>query len=236
MLTLFAAAAFLMTLLGGLLPLGPGWLSRSGMWRLFSLRAGLLLSVAFTEIFPEAWSTQPTWAGWGALSAFVLLFLMESFAMLDACPEYLEDCRRHSLGAVAFLALTAHSFIDGFNLSVSYSAGTAAGAAVGIALGLHKIVDGFTLTSLLKQKGYGNNLSLAALGLIAAATPAGTAAGALGLVGLSMSSAAWLGFAAGSFIYIGAADILPRMHKNPDSWGLACFGLGLFGLPALRLF
>ena len=232
----FAALAFIMTLLGGLFPLAKDTISRKGMWRLFSLRAGLLLAVAFTEILPEALKQNPVWAGWGALAAFVLLFVMSNFSMVDTCSEYLEQCQRHTIGWVALLALTVHSFIDGFNLSVSYSAGAAAGTAVGVALALHKIADGFTLTSLLKQSGYAKTASLAALVLVAAATPLGSFLSSMGLRGFSpAASAGWLGFAAGSFIYISAMDILPRLHHNEDKACLGYFGLGLFGLAALRV-
>lgn len=233
----FAALAFGMTLLGGLFPLAKDTISRKGMWRLFSLRAGLLLAVAFTEILPEAWRQNPALAGWGALAAFVLLFVMSNFSMVDTCAEYLEQCQKHTISGVALLALSVHSFIDGFNLSVSYSAGAAAGTAVGVALALHKIADGFTLTSLLKQSGYARAASLGALVWVAAATPLGSLLCSLGLKGFSAAaSAGWLGFAAGSFIYISAMDILPRLHKNEDKACLGYFGLGLFGLAALRIF
>ncbi len=237
MLLLFTILAVAMTFAGGTAPLIKNMLSRPGMWRLFSLRAGILIGVAFTEVLPEAWSQDPSLAGWGAVAAFVLLFTMGSFAMLDSCPEYLEQCRVHYLGWAAFSALTIHSFIDGFNLGVSFSAGASAGIAVGIALSLHKLADGFTLTSLFTQAGMSRARSLVSLALVAAATPAGAAFNALGSTAASpRAAAALLGFAGGSFIYIGAADLVPRLHKAEDKSGLAYFGLGLLGMAALHRF
>ncbi len=235
MLAAFTALAVLMTFLGGLFPLG-SLLSRPGMSRLFSLRAGILLAVAFTEILPEAWQAHHASAGWGALAAFVGLFVMGNFAMLDTCPEYLEECRIHYLGLAAFLALSSHSFIDGFNLAVSFSAGERAGLAVGLSLALHKVADGFTLTSLFDQSGYGRGRSLLLLSLIAAATPLGSALSGLGFGGLPLpAEAALMGFAAGSFIYIAASDILPRLHKRSDRAGLIYFGIGMVGMAALKI-
>ncbi len=235
MLTFFAVLAVVMTLLGGLVPMAKNMLSRAGMWRMFALRAGILLAVAFTEILPDAVLLDARLAGWGALAAFVLFFAMESFAMLDTCPEYLEECRIHSIGWAALVALFAHSFIDGFNLSVSFAAGAKAGAAVGVALALHKLADGFTLTTLFAQSGLSRGRSLAGLLMIAAATPLGCAAKALGLGGLPPTTeAGLLGFAAGSFIYIGATDILPRIHKTEDKTSLGYFAMGLIGLAALK--
>ena len=235
-LLFFAAVAVLMTYAGGFLPLRAGFFSRAAMSRLFSMRAGILLAVAFTEVLPEAWRRHPVYAGWGALGAFVLLFVMGNFEMLDSCPEYLEQCRIHYLGWTALSALSAHSFIDGLNLAVSFGAGVRAGAAVGLALALHKIADGFTLTSLFQQAGYSQEKSLWALSGVAAATPLGVYLSWRGFGGLPPSAeAALLGFAAGSFIYIAAGDILPRLHKSRDTAGLAFFGLGMIGMAALKI-
>ena len=236
MLWALTAVAFLMTYAGGFLPWARGLFSRPGMSRLFSLRAGILLAVAFTEILPEAWHTHQASAGWGALAAFVLLYVTGSFAMLDTCPEYLEECRIHSLGWTALFALSAHSFIDGMNLAVSFSAGERAGLAVGLALALHKVADGFTLTSYFDQARYPKGKALGSLTLVAAATPAGSFLSAAGFRGLPPAAeAALMGFAAGFFIYIAASDLLPRLHRPADRTGIACFGLGMVGMAALRI-
>lgn len=236
MLLAFTVIAVIMTFVGGLFPLAQSLLSRPGMSRLFSVRAGILLSVAFTEILPEAWRTHHASAGWGALAAFAILFAMGNFAMLDSCPEYLEQCRIHYLGLAALLALSAHSFIDGFNLAVSFSAGERAGLAVGLALALHKIADGFTLTSLFAQSGYSRRRTLLTLIGVAAATPLGSGLSSLGFLSLPVAAeAALMGFAAGSFIYISATDILPRLHKSADRTGLLYFGLGMFGMAAIKI-
>lgn len=236
MLLAFSVIAVLMTYAGGLFPLEKALFSRSGMSHMFSLRAGILLAVAFTEVLPEAWQRHPAFAGWGALGAFVLLFVMGSFMMLDSCPEYMEQCRIHYLGWTALSALSAHSFIDGLNLAVSFGAGARAGAAVGLALALHKIADGFTLTSLFRQAGYSRERSLWALSGVAAATPLGAYLSWRGFGGLPPpAEAAFMGFAAGCFIYIAAADILPRLHKSRDKAGLVFFGLGMLGMAALKI-
>jgi zinc transporter ZupT len=104
-----------------------------------------------------------------------------------------------------------------------------------VTLALHKLADGFTLTSLFSQNGMNRRSSLAGLLLVAAATPLGCAVKSLGLRGLPPAAeAALLGFAAGSFIYIGAADILPRIHKTEDKTTLGYFAMGLIGLAALK--
>lgn len=229
----FVAAA--LTLVGGLLPLAPGALSPRLLWRLFSLRSGVLLAIAFVEVLPEAWRASPTGAGWGAALAFGLLYAMGTLAMSDACPEFLEDCSMHLLSASALAALFLHSFIDGVNLTAAFTAGGLAGGAVGTALALHKLLDGFTMTSLLSKSGYARGPALAALAAVAAATPLGSLASAAGLSQLPPTAAATgLGFAAGSFVYIAASDVLTRLHRSEDRGSLAFFAAGLALIFLLR--
>lgn len=233
MLTALLVLALAATFTGGFLPMARSLLSRQGMWRIFAFRSGILVSVTFFDLLPEAWVHQPTWAGWGALSAFLLFYAAESFAMLDACPEYLEDCKTHALGSAALAGLFIHSFMDGFNLSVSFSAGSAAGLAVGAAMCLHKLADGLTLTSLFEQAGYSRVKIFAGLSIVAAATPLGAFLALYGSAAMSSAAAAAvLGFAGGSFLYISAREILPRMHRSEDSGAFICFGAGILAMLA----
>lgn len=234
-LLLYNAFAVAMTLLGGMLPFSKALMSRQALWRLFALRSGLLLSITFIEIFPDAWAYDVEMAGWGALAGFGLLFALETAAMGDSCGEYLEECSTHYLGWAALVALCLHSLIDGFNLAVSFAAGGLAGHAVGLALALHKVADGFTLATLFREGGFSKRGSgLAVLG-VALATPAGALLFTAGLSGMSAPMAGGLlGFAAGSFLYIGAADILPRIHKHPDRLSPALFAAGLLGVGLVK--
>ncbi|MBI4348991.1 MAG: ZIP family metal transporter [Elusimicrobia bacterium] len=234
-LLIFNATAVGATFVGGWVPTAKAFLSRAGMQRMFSLRAGILIGVTFTGILPEAWKLQPTWAGWGALAAFTLLLLMETFAMVDSCPEYLEECDVHALSWTALAALASHSFLDGFNLGVSFSAGESAGAAVGLALTLHKVADGFTLTTLFQQAGYSPRQSAWGLFLVALATPLGALVSAAGAPSFDPGVAAGvLGFAGGSFLYIAASDLLRRIHRGQDRLSLLYFMVGLLGMAALQ--
>lgn len=223
------------TMLGGVIPLAPGALSARWLYRLFSLRSGILLAVAFVEVLPEGWRLSPVGAGWGAVAAFALLYAMGSLVMSDACPEFMEGCSVHLLSASALGALFLHSFIDGLNLTAAFTAGGLAGATVGTALAVHKLLDGFTLTSLLSKSGYDKRPALAALALVAAATPIGSWVSAAGLRSLTPTfEAGVLGFAAGSFIYVASADLLPRLHRSEDRVSLAYFAGGMALIAALR--
>ena len=228
MLGLFIVLGLIATALGGLVPLAQNLLSRPSLRRLFSFRSGILVAVTFLEILPEAWKFPPTMAGTGALAAFVLFYVLQHFTMVDSCSEYLEDCQTHLLGWAALAGLFIHAFMDGFNLSVSFSATSGAGLAVGAAMTLHKLMDGFTLTSVFQEAGYSRRRTLLWLAAMALATPIGCAAGMLGMSELRASTnALLLGVAGGSFLYLSASEFAPRLHKAADLGAFASFGAGI---------
>lgn len=227
MLAWLLVFSVLATVAGGLYPLA-GVLSRHSLWRLFALRSGILVTVAFTDLLPEAWLHQPTYAGWGALTGFLGFYALESFAMGDACPEYMEECKTHILGLAGMAGLLIHALTDGANLSIAFAAGSAAGLAAGFALCLHKVADGLTLTSLFTSSGYTRGQTLGALACVAAATPVGALALRQGTAAVGGSTMALLlGFAGGSFLYIGAREILPRVHRDGDAATIGFFGAGV---------
>ena len=59
----FNAAAVAMTVVGGLVPLIERLFTRRLLWRMFSLRSGVLLAIAFIEILPAATFVRRLWRG-----------------------------------------------------------------------------------------------------------------------------------------------------------------------------
>lgn len=227
--------SFVMTLAGGALPLMRRSLSRESLWRFLSLGSGVLLSATFMEILPEALGGPSGAAGgWGLVLAFLLLFGLEHFAMMHSCQEVLEDCHVHDVGYAAMGAMAVHSLLDGINLAIAFAAGGAAGSTVGLALVLHKFADGLTLTTLFSHAGVPRQRAAAALAALALATPVGCLLGARWVAASGASTSLLLGFAAGCFLYIASADILPRLHREKDRVCLALFSFGLLSVAGLR--
>lgn len=218
-----------MTLAGGAFPLlNIAW-TRVWIWRLLAFGSGAFLGTAFMHIFPEALTLDPRLAGWGCLSALAFLFTLEGFTMIHSCPEYMEDCPVHLVGWSAFGALTLHGLIDGFIIAAAFRTSSMLGSTVSLALMFHKFSDGLTLSSLCLASQYSRLRSFVLSTLVALATPLGAlAAFCLMLDKEPLSFAALLGFSAGAFVYVGAADTLPRIHKSRDTWCLILFLLSLF--------
>lgn len=235
MLVLLLAGALVATAAGGLLPAADSVVRRAGLWRLLAFRSGLLIAIAFTDVLPGALRLGPAVAGWSALLAFILGYASENLVMSDPCHEAAEGCRSHALGGLALAALFLHSLVDGFNLGALTLVSASTLAAAGMSMLVHKFADGFTLTTLFREAGWGRAAAAAGLAGVALATPLGAALSRYGAMRLEPGAlAALLGFAGGSFVYISAAELLPRLHRGGERPALASFGAGLAAMLLLH--
>lgn len=235
MLYALLGLAVLSTAAGGALPSASALVERAGLRRLLAFRSGLLIAIAFTDVLPGALRLGPAVAGWSALLAFILGYASENLVMSDPCHEAAEGCRSHSLSALALGALFLHSLVDGLNLGALTAVSASALAAAGVSMLVHKFADGFTLITLFRESGW--SAAAAAMGLagVALATPLGALLSRYGAMRLEPAAlAALLGFAGGSFVYISASELLPRLHGGGSRSSLAPFGAGLAAMVLLH--
>ena len=226
-LTALTLIAALITVAGAWSAARVGALGKNAMARLLAYSSGIMISVAFLGIFPEAWQLAPEPAAAGCLAALFALFLLENFAAHSSCSEYVGDCHVHSMGTLALLAMGLHSLLDGFNMAAGFSAGQAAGLNASLGVILHKLADGVALASLLAHEGASPRRIIAMSALLAAATPLGAFAVSTALSGMSPAGLSFaLGASGGSLIYIAMADILPRLHTACDRLTAVFFPLG----------
>jgi len=236
MIYLFSIIAVAFTMIGAGLAARFGGVNKRVLSRTLAFSAGVLLSAAFLDIFPEAWRISPMHAAGGCLAALLALFALENFTVMNSCSEYLEDCKvgEHALGAFALAAMTAHSVLDGFNIAVGFKAGTLAGFNISLGIILHKLADGIALVSLLLHSGRTAKQAISLSLCLALATPLG----ALIVQPLFLSVEPWaeallLGVSGGSFLYIAMADILPGLHKTYDRLTPAFYALGYAAVIAI---
>ena len=235
MLTTIILLAFAATLVGGFAPNWAHLLTRQRLSRALALRSGLLLAVAFADVLPEAWTAGPRLAGLAAFAAFALSYAADSFAMGDSCHEAANDCHSHALGLAALTGILVHSFVDGVNLSAAHLAGMNTLIAAGLAVVVCHFADGFTLTTLFGRSGFRRSAVLALLAAVGLSTAAGAILTGASNAGLSpIATALLLGFAGGCFVYVGAADIIPRLHRDRDPASLGYFTAGAAAMAGLH--
>jgi len=200
------SGASLLALLGG--ELGARGRSYSA-----AFAAGILLALAFVNLFPEGLELGGETAVVGFVGGFALLFLTEALtrAHTHHLPE--EHIHKHALGPFV-LGLAIHNLADGFVLGVGAKVSAITSWLVGLGVLVHQIPVGISLAAVLLAARVGRAGVIRAsvsLGLVIPAAAAVTVAfpapggGALGLL---------TGLAGGVLAYIGAAHLLPEAQAE----------------------
>jgi len=211
----FAALTLVSTGLGGLAAI---WL-RDRLHLLLGFSSGAVLAVALFDILPEVFSFHPGSRVMMATAAgFLLFFALERYTALHRAREHVHERHRHNpeLGVIGAAGLALHSFLDGVAIGIGFAASMRVGVLIALSVIAHDLSDGLnTVTVVLAHK---NSLKRAASWLlIDMSTPVLGAASTL-LFHLDPSDLPWvLAFFAGSFLYIGASDLLPeaQQHDSP---------------------
>jgi zinc and cadmium transporter len=195
------------------------WSSRREV-ALVSFAAGVLLSTALLELLPEAIEQAPEESNvlWATLLAMVAFFFLERF--LHGFHGH-SDGDGHSDGghqaASRTLVLVGdglHNFIDGIVIAAAFIVSPGLGVATATAVAAHEIPQEIADFGILIRGGYSRRRALVLNFLSGlAAVAGGLALFALG--NAVRSQIAWfVAAAAGMFLYIAAADLLPELHRH----------------------
>jgi ZIP family zinc transporter len=204
-----ASLAFAATMLGGVFALR----FRDNLHLILGFSAGAVVGVALFDLLPEAIRLS------GQDSARLALFVATGFfvyLLIDRLVLLHPHTDEHNSGAQgAFGAgtLAAHSFLDGVAIGIGYQASPAIGLIVAAAVVTHDFSDGINTVSFILKGGGGMRRALPWLIADAVAPVLGALstlfiripASAVGLV---------LAVFAGSFLYLGASDLIPESHHR----------------------
>src|ERR687890_300117 len=196
------AAASLLALLGG-------ELGARGRSYAAAFAAGILLALAFVDLFPEGLELGGEAAVAGFVGGFALLFMTEAFTRSHThhLPE--EHVHKHALGPFV-LGLAVHNLADGFVLGVGAKAGAVTSWLVGLGVLVHQVPVGISLAAVLIAARVGRTGILRTAILLGLAIPAAAALTvafpAPGEVALGLLT----GVAGGGLAYKSAAHPLPQ--------------------------
>jgi zinc transporter ZupT len=208
LLVVIAAAAFLSTLLGGLLALK----LRDKLHLILGFSAGAVIGVAFFDLLPEAINLGEKFHSPAViLSCTALGFL--SYLVLDRILLFHGDAA--SRGRFAAGVLCVHSLLDGIAIGLAFQTSHGVGIIVAIAVLSHDFSDGInTMNIVLKNQGR-RPQALSWLIADALAPVLGVASTHFfTLPGEAFGTA--LALFAGFFLYIGASDLIPESyHAHP---------------------
>ena len=197
-----------------------------------SFAAGLILGIAFFHLFPESLDLNEN----GLLFIFIgflLFYLLENIMVLHSGSEIHfsgSHNSRHSKAIVMFTGLFLHSFLDGIIIGVGFEIDATIGLLTALGVILHELPEGVTTFSLLVnsiKRKTAVYLSIA----VALATPFGALISLTFIGSLAETTVGiLLAMAGGSFLYIGASDLIPETHEEKGFLTAGSLLLGVISL------
>jgi zinc and cadmium transporter len=193
------------------------WTERRAML-FISFAAGVLLSTAFLDMFPEAVERRHDNGNFfvASLAAMGGFFLLERF--LSGFHSH-DDSHSHASpsGYFVLLGSTVHNFIDGVVIAASFLVSPALGFTTTLAVAAHEIPHEAADFGVLINARFSRSQALLLNFLSGLAAMLG-ALWCFWFEGLVEQRLSWfLAATAGMFIYIAASDLLPELHSRTRS-------------------
>ena len=202
---LLLAAILLLFLHGPRLQLVPG---------LISYAVGTLLGVALLALIPEALAQLAATAVLGTLLAGILgFFIIEKLVLWRHC--HTDDCEVHdSSASLVLIGGGFHNFADGAIIGAAVLTSLPLGVSTALAVAAHQIPQEVSDFAILVGAGYSHRRALTLNALSATAGIVGAVAMYVAASQLPVALPYVLAFAAGSFLYVALADLIPDLHRG----------------------
>ncbi len=201
---------------------------------LVSFSAGTLLGDAFIHLIPGSLDHGSSWVSIFILSGILSFFVLEKIIYWRHCHEV--DCPEHShiLSYMILIGDGFHNFLDGMIIAASFLISVPVGVATTLAVFFHEVPQEIGDFGVLLHDGFSKGKAL--LYNFFSALTAFLGAGLVLLVSLAQDRVTLflVPFAAGGFIYIAMADMIPELHKKKTQTfaqsfnQVAFFVLGIF--------
>ncbi len=180
---------------------------------LVAFSAGTMMGGAFLNLLPEAadkFNDDSVYLA--VVVSFAIFFLVEKFLHWRHCHK--EHCEAHTFGYLNLLGDGLHNFIDGLIIAAAFMTDIRLGVIVTITVALHEIPQEIGDFGVLLYAGF-KKWRAVALNFVAASTIIlGGVAGYFLSFYAEKATMYLLSLAAGGFIYIAAADLLPELKKE----------------------
>jgi zinc and cadmium transporter len=216
---LITASAFLL--------LGDGLRVKLVPW-LISYAVGTLLGVALLALLPEALEgIPPSRAMAGLLAGILTFFLLEKLVLWRHCHDD-DACEVHTSSAASLVIVgdAFHTFVDGAVIAAAVVTSVPLGITTALAVATHEIPQEVGDVAILLRAGY-SRLRAFTLNLLSGL------GGILGAIAMPYV----LSFAAGNFLYVAMADLIPDLHHGGLQGGpvrqLVLIGAGILTISLL---
>ena len=182
---------------------------------LVSYAVGTLVGVALIALVPQALSELPARPAMFTMVLGILtFFLLEKAVIWRHCHDD-EACHVHSSAAsLVIIGDAFHTFVDGAVIAAAVLTSVPLGVTTALAVAAHEIPQEVGDVAILLRAGYSRSRAFT-LNLLAGA---GGILGAAGMIGagrvLPQALPYVLAFAAGNFLYVAMADLIPDLHRG----------------------
>jgi len=207
-----------------------------------SLAVGALLGDAFIHLIPEAFRNSPnsTIASLLIVSGILIFFIIEKFLHWHHHEDDTEKKHIYPVGKLLLFTDSFHNLIDGIIIGVSFLVSIPIGIATTLAVVLHEIPQEIGDFAVLIHSGYNKKRALW-LNFISALMAIVGVFFALIFGSIAEAFTLWiLPIAAGGFIYIAVADLIPELQKTKElkysALQLAAVIVGILAMVSLLLF
>jgi zinc and cadmium transporter len=188
--------------------------SRVVPW-LVSYAVGTLLGVALLGLVPKALvSLRPAQALGTLLAGIVTFFVLEKLVLWRHCHDEGTCAVHRSTATLVIVGDAVHTFVDGAVIAAAVLTSPELGLAAALAVITHEIPQEAGDFGILLAAGLSRSRAL----LVNAASAGG---GLLGAATMLLSGAQApavvpfvLAFAAGNFLYVAMADLIPSLHRG----------------------
>ncbi|MEW6593056.1 MAG: ZIP family metal transporter [Candidatus Hadarchaeota archaeon] len=198
---------------------------------LLGLAAGTLMGGAFLHLIPEALGN-PMSGGTNTvfivvIVGFAVFFVMERLVW-RRCRE--RKCPIHTFAYLNLVGDGVHNFIDGLAIAASFLAGIGIGVVTTFAVAIHEIPQELGDFGVIVYGGLKPRKALLMNFATALTAVAGGIVGFFFIPYFGGFVPLLLSFAAGSFLYIAASNLVPEMHKQHETKTVTAFLAFLLGV------
>ena len=189
---------------------------------LISYAVGTLIGVALLALVPEALAQLPPRPAMLTLAAgIVAFFLLEKAVIWRHCHDD-EQCHVHTSAApLVIIGDAFHTFVDGAVIAAAVVTSIPLGLTTTLAVATHEIPQEVGDVAILLRAGYSRWRAFTLNVLSGAGGILGAAAMTLASRLVPQALPYVLAFAAGNFLYVAMADLIPGLHKeSPRAAGL----------------
>ncbi|WP_084420979.1 ZIP family metal transporter [Henriciella litoralis] len=194
---------------------------------LFGLAAaGMLTTLAFLHIIPEAFHLAPNAPAWLAVGFFGGLLLNKAVSALF--PTKPDGGSQHE-AITPIIAIAIHSLLDGVIYAVTFAASFASGVYAAVGLTLHEFPEGVIAFAILRKYGVSNVKSFwLAFVAAAATTPLGVIISGPFVYGMGPETIGSLfAVSAGLLIYVATGPLMAPLKDMKPARGLGAIAAGI---------